>query len=148
MAKELLKLYGNAIDLSKKITEPKTVSDSIIVTLQKSRLPKYRDYLYKKDVPYSEMISFNTGTPFLDFKDYLMVIYTKEPEEDNYLIGMFGERKKASGVQTSNIVLLNGKSEIDKSGILTNPNAIFNEGYWGFESFANMLPLDYQPSKN
>jgi len=90
------------------------------------------------------MIAYNSNTPFLNFKNYLMVIYTKEPEEKNYLIGMFGKRKKASGVQTSNIVLLEGNAQIDKSGVLINPNAIFNEGYWGFEAFANMLPLDYK----
>ncbi len=72
-----------------------------------------------------------------------MVIYTKEIEEENYLIGMFGKRKKASGVQTSNIVLLQGKAFLDRTGITVNPNALFNEGYWGFESLGNMLPLDY-----
>ncbi|CAM1342227.1 carboxypeptidase-like regulatory domain-containing protein [Tenacibaculum aestuarii] len=148
MARELLKLYGNSIDLSKLIEKPKNQSDSIIVTIQKARLPKHEDYLYKKNVPYEDMIIYNNNTPYLSFKDHLMVIYTKEKEEENYLIEMFGKRKKASGVQTSNIVLLEGNAQIDKSGVLINPNAIFNEGYWGFEAFANMLPLDYQPSGN
>ncbi|MGG6230331.1 carboxypeptidase-like regulatory domain-containing protein [Tenacibaculum sp. SDUM215027] len=147
IAKELLKLYGNSINLSKQITDPKTVSDSIIVTLQKAKLPKHQDYLYKKNIPYEDMIAYDSNTPFLNFKNYLMVIYTKESEEENYLIGMFGKRKKASGVQTSNIVLLEENAQIDKSGVLINPNAIFNEGYWGFEAFANMLPLDYRTSE-
>lgn len=148
MARELLNLYGNSIDLSKQITNPKNQSDSIIVIIQKARLPKYKDYLYKKNVPYKDIIAYNDKIPYLSFKDHLMVIYTLETEEENYLVGMFGKRKKANGVQTSNIVLLDGRSQIDKSGILINPNAVFNEGYWGFEAFANMLPLDYQPSGN
>ena len=61
---------------------------------------------------------------------------------------MFGKLKKAIGVQTSNIVLTNGKSMIDNSGVLVNPKALFVEDYWAFESFANMLPTDYQPNKN
>ncbi len=147
MARELLNLYGNSIDLSKQITNPKNQSDSIIVIIQKARLPKHKDYLYKKNVPYEDMIIYNSNTPYLSFIDYLMFIYTKEKEEENYLVGMFGKRKKANGVQTSNIVLLDGRSQIDKSGILINPNAVFNEGYWGFEAFANMLPLDYKISE-
>lgn len=148
LARELFMLTSEPIDISKHISNPTTPLDSAIVVLQKAKLPKHRDYLYKRNVDYPEMFSTVNNTNYLDFNDYLMVIYTKEPEENNYLIGMFGKQKKASGVQTSNIVLLDGKSVIDSSGILINPNAIFNEGYWGFEAFANMLPLDYQPPKN
>ncbi|WP_442265436.1 carboxypeptidase-like regulatory domain-containing protein [Tenacibaculum sp. ZS6-P6] len=146
-ARKYLKLHGNRINYSRKIEEPKTTLDSAIVIANKARLPKYRDYLYKRDVPVNEMISFQKTTPFLDFTDYLMIIYTKEPEEENYVQGIFGKKRKQSDVQTSHLVLLQGKSEIDKIGIMINPNAVFNEGYWSFESFANMLPLNYQPSK-
>lgn len=145
-ARELIRLYGNSINFSKKITEPKTPLDSALVTVRKASLPKFKDYLYKQNVPYNKMISFKNKTPFLNFENYLMVIYTKEPEEENYLIGMFGQRKRPSGVQTSHTVLLNGKTELDKAGITVNPNTIFNEGYWAFESFANMLPLNYFPN--
>lgn len=148
LARELFMLASEPINMSKHISNPITPLDSAIVVLQKAKLPKHRDYLYKRNVDYPEMFSTVNNTNYLDFNDYLMVIYTKESEEDNYLIGMFGKRKKATGVQTSNIVLLDGKSVIDSSGILIKPNAIFNEGYWGFEAFANMLPLDYQPTKN
>ena len=61
---------------------------------------------------------------------------------------MFGKRKKAIGMQTSNIVLIDGKSMIDKSGILVDPKALFVEDYWSFESFANMLPTNYKHNKN
>jgi hypothetical protein len=145
LAKELVKLHGNKIDFFKEITEPKTNLDSALVVLKNSRKSKYRDYLYKTDASYNEIVSKKKEITYLDFKNYLMVIYTKETEEENYLKSMFGERKKASGMQTSNIVLLNEKDIINHSGVLTSPNAVFNEGYWGFESFANMLPLDYQP---
>ncbi|CAM1346280.1 carboxypeptidase-like regulatory domain-containing protein [Tenacibaculum crassostreae] len=148
LARELFMLTSEPIDISKHIPNPITPLDSAIVVLQKAKLPKHRDYLYKRNVDYPEMFSTVNNTNYLDFNDYLMVIYTREIEEDNYLVGTFGKRKKASGVQTSYIVLLDGKSEIDPSGILINPNAVFNEGYWGFEAFANMLPLDYQPTKN
>lgn len=147
IARELIRLNGGRLNFSKDVSKPITALDSAIVVVRKSRLPKYQDILYKKDVPYSDIISFKGKTPILDFENYLMVIYTKETEEDNYLIGMFGKKKRQSGVQTSNIVLLNGKAVLDKSGITANPDALFNSGYWAFESFANMLPLDYIPLK-
>lgn len=147
LARELFKLNNGRLNLLKEIENPKTIMDSVVNTLVKSRLPKHRDYLYKQGVNYENMISFDKNIPLLNFKDYLMIVYKNEVEEENYLKGMFGKRKKASGVQTSNIVLLNGKVIIDNSGVLAKPNAIFNEGYWGFEAFANMLPLDYQLPK-
>lgn len=147
MARQLIRLHGNKINFSKKISEPKTPLDSALVISRKASLPKYRDYLYKRNVPYKEMISFENGIPFVDFENYLMVIYTKEIEEENYLKRMFGRRKKPSGVQTSNTVLRNGKAILDKTGITVNPNALFNEGYWAFEAFGDMLPLDYQLPK-
>ena len=148
LARELVSLQNSRINFSKTITNPQSALDSAIIVIQNSSRPKYRDYLYKKNVPHKEMISKIENDFFLDFENYLSIIYTKEAEEENYLIGMFGKRKKATGMQTSNIVLIDGKSKIDNSGILINPHAIFVEGYWGFESFANMLPADYQPPKD
>jgi len=147
-AKELLLLQGNTISTLKEIENPLTQIDSAIITVKNSRKPKYIDYLYKRNISEEYIYSSNKNVSFLDFENYLTIIYTKEPEEENYLIGMFGKRKKAIGMQTSNIVLINGKSVIDKSGVLVNPKAIYVEGYWGFESFANMLPTDYQTNKN
>lgn len=150
LASEFVKLSNtsNDVNLSKKISQPKTPLDKAIVILQKKKLPKYNDYLYKRNVEYENMCSFLENNYYLNFNNHLSIIYTKESEEDNYLIGMFGQRKKATGMQTSNIVLLEGKVLIDKFGIPAKPNSLFNEGYWGFESFANMLPLNYMPSKN
>lgn len=146
MARELVRLYPNKINFSKTIIKPKTPIDSAIVLLRKVSLPKYRDYLYKRNIPYNEMISFDENkNPLIDFKDHLSVIYKNEVEENNYLMGMFGKMKKQTGVQTSNIVLVDGKSKIDNSGTLENPQTIINEGYWVFEAFATMLPLDYKP---
>lgn len=147
-ARELIRFSRETINFSKKITSPLTPLDSALVVSRKSSLPKYKDYLYKRNVSNNEMISFSKNTPYLDFANHLSIIYKNEKEEDNYLNGMFGKRKKATGVQTSSISLTNGKSIIDIAGILIDPNAIISEGYWSYESFANALPLDYKPNKN
>lgn len=145
-ARQLIRLNGNRLDFSKKITIPKNALDSAMVTLRKSRLPKYRDYLYKRNVSYSDMILKNEKNILINFKDYLSIIYTREPEEENYLIGILGKRKKASGIQTSAITLITKTAILDPSGDIINPLDTFAEGYWGYEQFANLLPLDYQPT--
>lgn len=147
-ARELIYLNRETINATKNVTHPLTQLDSAIVIARQSSKPKYKDFLYKRNVPYNQMISFSRTSAYLNFENHLSVIYKNEKEEENYLIGMFGKRKKASGVQSSNVVLIKGKSIIDFTGTLVDPNAIFVEGYWAFESFANMLPLDYQPIIN
>jgi len=146
-ARELIYLHRETLNISRNITNPLTPLDSALVIAGKSSIPKYKDFLYKRNVPYNEMTSFSKGNPSLNFKNHLSIIYKNEKEEVNYLKGMFGKMKQATGVQTSSITLVKGKSMIDFTGILVDPDALFVEGYWAFESFANMLPLNYEPTK-
>ncbi len=146
-ARELIYIHRETINISRNSTNPLTPLDSALVIAGKSSKPKYKDFLYKRNLPYNEMTSISKHRPYLNFKDHLLIIYKKEKEEDNYLKGMFGKRKRATGVQTSNITLIKSKSIIQPTGVLVDPHAILTEGYWAFESFANMLPLDYQPTK-
>ncbi len=144
-ARTVVTLWGKPISY-KEIKTPKTQLDSAIVILNKCALPKYKDYLYKRNVPYHEMLTFDQNNTFLDFDNHLMVVYLNEPEEANYVKAVFSKRV-AEKVQTSNIVLTKGKVKLFKSGIIDRPEALTNEGYWGFEAFATMLPLDYKPKK-
>lgn len=146
-ARALIYLHRETINISRNSSNPLTPLDSALVIARKSSKPKYKDYLYKRNVPYNEMTSFSMDKPYLDFKNHLSIIYKNEKEEDNYLKGMFGKRKQATGVQTSSITLVKYKSMIDFTGVLVDPDALIVEGYWAFESFANMLPLNYQPTK-
>ena len=147
-ARELISLHGKSFMVSLNNSEPLTKIDSARVTIRNSSKPKYKDFLYKRNVPYRQLVSLEKQIINLDFKDYLSIIYKNEKEEENYLRGIFGQKKRESGLQTSSIVLINGKVNIDPSGILEKPDALFVEGYWAFESFANMLPLDYVAEKN
>lgn len=144
-AKELLKLNGGIV-IGSEVINPKTPIDSAKVIMNKIRLPKYRDYLYKRNVPYNEMMMEENNIKYLQFKDYLSIIYTKEPEEENYLLGnVFSKRKKTLGVQTSALVLVTQKAVLDASGDIIEPLDIFVEGYWAFKQFADLLPLNYKP---
>lgn len=145
-AREILRLSGGVIVINLNKEEPKTVLDSAQVIIQKSRLPKFREYLVKKNVPIKDFIVNENEKTYLKFNDFLRIIYTKEPEEDNYLVGLFRKKPK-TGVQTSQIVMLVNEVIVKSEGVLQNPTAVLSNGYWAFESFANMLPLDYQPKK-
>tara|TARA_R110002073_G_scaffold40547_5_gene115127 strand:+ start:249451 stop:250671 length:1221 start_codon:yes stop_codon:yes gene_type:complete len=130
------------------IVNPKTIVDSAYVILDKVSLPKYKDYLYLRDVPYNNMVvKRKDSTTLLKFNNYLSITYTLEKEESNYLIGTF-KKKKASGVQTSAITMTTNTAIIEPSGYLVDPLAIFSEGYWSYEKFADLLPLDYFPTKD
>lgn len=148
-ARELIRLNRSSINLTKKISNPKTALDSAVITIRKAQLPEYRDYLYKKGVPYNDIIEKKEGKVWLDFDDYLSIIYTKEKEEEGYLnfsSSGLSARKKVSKVQTSSITLLSENAILDPTGEIINPLDYFSEGYWAFESFADSLPLDYQPN--
>ncbi len=133
----------NPVNLSRKIKKPRTALDSAVSTVQKVRLPKYRDYLYKSNVPYPDLIIQNKKETLLSFENYLSIIFTKESEEVNYM-----PNKRAHKNQTSSLTMFKKTAIIDPSGTVIDPLDIFAEGYWSYEQFANLLPLDYRPNKN
>lgn len=143
-AYKLLMLHNEPIEDWTSTELPKTKLDSARFTITKAKLPKYKDLLYKQNVPCKDMISYKNETAFLYFENHLMVIYLNEPEEENYRKGFFS-KEDVKPVQTSNFILTKGKVGLDNSGVLRRVDAIINEGYWAFEAFATMLPFDYKP---
>lgn len=91
----MVKLYRNKINYLGKKTEHKTLLGSDLITLKNSKKPKYKDFLYKRNVSKDEIVSKKNKKHYLNFKNYLTIVYLKESEEENYLIGMFGKRKKS-----------------------------------------------------
>ena len=147
-ARQIVKLSRKSnLNFSKKIAHPTTELDSAIVVLRKASIPKYKDYLYKQNVLFSDVVKTKSNKKVLSFKDFLSVIYTKEGEEKNYIMGPFGKKREPLNVQTSSITMLSAIAILEKSGEIINPLDLYNEGYWAYEQFADALPLDYQPIK-
>ncbi|PQJ79676.1 carboxypeptidase-like regulatory domain-containing protein [Polaribacter porphyrae] len=148
-ARQLLRLNrGLMINFSKKIDNPKTALDSALVTTRKSRLPKFRDYLYKSKLKKEDILGFKNNTYQLIFENNLSVVYTKEKEEMGYLRrNIFSKRRKPLP-QTSSIIPIDDKIILDVTGNLVNPLDVLYEGYWSYEKFANTLPLDYIPTED
>lgn len=135
------------VDFSKKITNPQNKVDSAIVVLRKEALPKFEDITYNKRLSYDEMMVENNNNYFIKFKDHLKVIYTKRPEEREFLDFNYQSRFKKPGYQITNINLLTNSILLDKSGMINEPLDFLMEGYWAFKRIADALPLDYYPEK-
>ncbi|WP_299135633.1 carboxypeptidase-like regulatory domain-containing protein [uncultured Tenacibaculum sp.] len=116
-------------------------TDSLSFIARKEHLKKYINKPVKKNLILDDFI-IKKGTAFyLSFPYLLEINYLNEPEEDNYRFG-----KAKLDYQQSFISLINTKeTPISKKGVLIEPFTVLHEGYWGYEAFANMLPLDYRP---
>ncbi len=145
-ARQLLRLNGGirVIDLSNKKPENYTAIDSAWAIANKTRLPKYKDYLYKSKLKENEILSKDgLGYKFI-FSYNLSVVYTREKEELEYVKRTPFSRAREPMAQTSSIIPLKTNIKIDFKGNLINPLAVFYEGYWSYEKFAHSLPLDYE----
>ena len=124
-----------------KIHNPTNAIDSAIVVLQKSKLSKFEDVVYKKDIPYKDLLTTSEGYILLRFLDFLSITYLNEAPEENY----YSRDGSSRHAQTSTMTMLSKYAILDASGKIINPLDVFYEGYWGFEQFADNLPVDYIP---
>lgn len=95
----------------------------------------------------------------LEFPDYLYIEYLKEKESDQYLFQMAKELEEKVLLSTDNILFLTRKPDIQRSlmklrenqvnidanGHIKQPLGVTTIGYWSWERFADVLPIDYDP---
>ncbi|WP_439132632.1 carboxypeptidase-like regulatory domain-containing protein [Polaribacter sp.] len=144
-AKEIIRANRSVILNLKKNKIPQNALDSALIISRKSRLPKFKDYLYKSKLKKEDILAFKDNAYQLIFENNLSIVYTKEKEEMGYITrGAFSKPRKPLP-QTSAIIPMDDKIVLDVTGILVNPLAVFYDGYWSYEKFANALPLDYVP---
>ncbi len=129
----------------KSIVNPKNAVDSSIVTIKKSFLPKYNDYLYSSDINSSDIIIKKDSMIHLQFENNLKIAYLNEKEERGYIIKNSPNKFRKAFPQSSNIIPLTNKLMLYPQGILASPLNVLYEGYWSYEKFAHSLPLDYKP---
>jgi hypothetical protein len=102
-------------------------------------IPRNKNYLVKKD-------SADNGVFLLTFNERLRVQYSKSTSVLKDLSRFFMSISNG-GVPVSTISLIDSSVYFDKNGIVLNPLGMMYSGYWSFEKAANMLPSDYQPTK-
>lgn len=114
------------------------------------------DMLYRQPLRADSFVhAGRDGEVQLKFEHYLHITYTREKEEDAYVInsGSFGFSKKREAVEQASIISM---KETDRlilfsSGHFEPSRQLLVEGYWSYEKQDKLLPLDYispQKSKN
>jgi len=97
------------------------------------------DIFYQKD----------ENTYVLKFQNFLNVTYTKEQESYEYrkwIDGKFAEKNPShTKPQNSLLTLRDDSLLIDQSGLIHNPAGSYFGGYWAFERFSDLLPINYRP---
>ena len=95
----------------------------------------------------------------LEFPNYLYIEYLKEKESDQYLFQMAKDLEEKVLLSTDNILFLTRKPDIQRSlvklkesyvnidanGHIKQPLRVTTIGYWSWERFADVLPIDYDP---
>jgi hypothetical protein len=148
--KSILKKSKKPIEYFRRLKteKPKNAIDSAYLTLKKLRFPKNIDSIYNTNLSSLEIKSEKKEATFLDFRDNLEIIYTKEKEEFRYSKKIskntnYTVNKKH---QSSKIISLKNPSLISEDYRLVNPLNVSFEGYWIFERIAHTLPLEYKPN--
>ena len=122
--------------------------DSAWITVRKAKLPKSADYLYKSQLQKDDIITTINDVFKLSFENNISIVYKNELEEMGYITRNIFSKKREPTFQTSSLIPMKKNIYVDKTGVLVNPLAVFYEGYWSYEKFANSLPLDYNPVGN
>lgn len=146
-ARDFIKLNSSNINFSKRNKTPKTAIDSALAISKKARLPKFKDFLYKSKIAIDSITTIKNNSYYLNFNHNIMVVYTKEKEENGYILRNIFSKMRTPTFQTSNIIPNRMPIKITKNGLLENALSITYEGYWSYEKFANSLPLDYEPKQ-
>ncbi|PTQ92895.1 carboxypeptidase-like protein [Mucilaginibacter yixingensis] len=105
-----------------------TLTDSMRYWINKRDLPLYKDELVKMPLVLNEYYKHTTmpGVYQFNCKDLLMISYNKDSDR-------------------STTLAFSKPSYFDDNGVIINPTSVVNEGYWGEQRVANMLPFDYDP---
>lgn len=117
-----------------------------------------------KPVKPSEIISPSTNSLewIVTFDRFLHVEYIREKEDELYLrhlansfLGIGGPVEnqflfatREPGNQRSLLKLKEGRITVDANGRIVEPRAITTFGYWSWERFADLLPLEYDPKND
>ena len=83
----------------------------------------------------------------LSFPNYLAIIYTRELAEPNFQ-WMFNTPTPLAERQISWIGMNRLTALFTTEGHLLDTYALKVFGYWAFERIADLLPMDYDPTKN
>jgi CarboxypepD_reg-like domain len=101
---------------------------------------KYVQYLYNTPLQDTAISRLKDGDFYLNFDNYLYLVYAKEQEEPQFL-----QQGQIDKSQVSILSLLESPVLVEKNGSLRNPLSVLLEGRLGREKMGEFLPIDYVP---
>lgn len=144
MAEDYIDKYqrkGYTIPETGLITKPLNKLDSVIYILQKSHSEKrYIEVVLNRNVKAEDIIIKVADEVYLEFDDFLRVIYVQEKEEKRYAKMV---NRSPNNFQESTLNLISGSVILDKSGAIIQPLDAVVQRYWSYLKFADKVPLDY-----
>lgn len=88
----------------------------------------------------------NENESLLDFPKYILVVYTREREDQRYADWQkVFHSGQARDMQYSWLQLRNGPATLDSQGHILEPYAFSFFGYMSFERLADLVPKEYRP---
>jgi hypothetical protein len=120
-------------------------ADSADTWRKKERLPKKTEYLIKTPLTINDFVlrTDNRSMLALQYTDHLYVIYTRKKVNNTYN-SVFQQPDMADYPTT--VISLNKKYAVfDSNGVFIDPNSTVDEGAWGLNRVADLLPVDYVP---
>lgn len=124
--------------------------DSAMISfwLKQQEMPKYVDYLDRKEIsPLNLVSTYNQNLKLLDFSGALAVSYTKEKESLAYSKTGFWVFRPLDipDYEISVANLKQNSLRFYENGSVYDSRAILYEGFWAYEKVADMVPMDYTP---
>jgi hypothetical protein len=122
--------------------------DSLEYWQKKAQLPKVTQVLFTDTLKEENLIKRTDlpGIYALKYENLLYVVYAKKKSE--YYSTYYKPYDKKALPYTI-MGLHDEYAFFDNNGIVTNPQALVYEGYWGnYGAVADMLPADFEPSVN
>jgi len=111
-------------------------------------MPKYVDYLDRKEISATHVIStYNQNLKMLDCNGALAISYTKEKESLAYSKTGFWVFRPLDipDYEISVANLTQNAVRFYENGSVHDSRAMLYEGFWAYEKVADMVPMDYTP---
>lgn len=142
--------YGSKTHFLKALAQGRTKEEGFEVSLVPNVRPLSREYQASKMSVDPQNYILGTEFEFqkrLKFPNYLEIIYTRERAEANFQ-RMFDSPTPLAERQISWITMNRLTALFTTDGQLLDNYALKVYGYWAFERIAELLPMDYDPTKN
>lgn len=134
------------------ISKGNMLRDSTMISfwLKQQDMPKYVDFLDRKEISPNNLVStYNQNLKLLDCNGALAISYTKEKESLAYSKTGFWVFRPLDipdyEISVANIT--RNAVRFYENGSVYDSRAMLYEGFWAYEKVADMVPMDYIPLK-